>query len=36
MQITNGWLEANKIVVGIALVAIVAATVFYLLRRWRR
>ncbi len=36
MQITEGWLDANMIVVGIALIAIAMATIVYLLRRLRR
>ncbi len=35
MQITHGWLDANKVIVGIALAAVTLATIVYLLRRLR-
>ena len=36
MKLSEGWLDANKIVVGIALAVIALATVVYLVRRLRR
>jgi len=32
----EGWLEANRILVGVALVAVTVATTLYLWRRFRR
>ena len=36
MKLTDGWIDANKVVIGIALAVLVVATLAYLLRRLKR
>lgn len=35
-MLSEGWLDANRILVGVALVAVTIATGLYLWRRFRR